>query len=145
VPGVRPVSLYVALVCHALLVAPGLPEVSVKRYWTGPLESVPVVAIMAIDVVPVAFGAVEKVAGLGVGGAVSPPAADGVRKPLISVTVTPLTCDTVDDLIPGNVGILAKPVPFISVSLLKPSPSESCDPMANIAVAVVPLAAISSP
>jgi len=71
VPGVRPISVYDVLVCHALLVPPVCPDVSVKRYRTGPQGSEPVVATMAIEVVPVALGAVAKVAGLGVGGAVS--------------------------------------------------------------------------
>ena len=64
-------SVYDGLACHELLVAPGLPEVSVKRYSTGPVASLPVVAVMVISVSLTAAGAEANVAGLGVGGVVS--------------------------------------------------------------------------
>ena len=59
------------LVCHALVVPPGLPLVSVKRYSTGPVTSEPVVAVILIAVSLSAAGATAKVAGFGVGGSVS--------------------------------------------------------------------------
>jgi hypothetical protein len=67
----KPLSVYDGLVCHELLVPPGLPEVSVKRYSTGPLASLPVVAVMLIAVSLIAAGATANVAGFGVGGSVS--------------------------------------------------------------------------
>jgi hypothetical protein len=48
-----------------------LPEVSVKRYSTGKLTSVPVVAVILIDEALSADGAEANVAGFGVGGVVS--------------------------------------------------------------------------
>ena len=67
-----PLSVWLALDCHELLVPPGLPEVSVKRYSTGPDASLPVVDVMLTDDVPPAAGAEANEAGLGVGGEVSP-------------------------------------------------------------------------
>ncbi len=67
----RPLSVYDVLVCQALLVAPGLPEVSVKRYSTGPVASEAVVAVMLMAVALSADGAEENVAGFGVGESVS--------------------------------------------------------------------------
>ena len=69
----KPLSVYEVLACHALLVAPGLPEVSVKRYSTGPVASLPVVAVMLIAVSLSAAGGTANVAGFGVGGSVSSP------------------------------------------------------------------------
>jgi hypothetical protein len=59
------------LVTHPLSVAPGFPEVSSKKYCTGPLGSEPVVAVMVISVLLTAAGAEANVAGFGVGGSVS--------------------------------------------------------------------------
>ncbi len=67
----KPLSVYAVLVCHELLVPPGLPEVSVKRYSTGPLASEPVVAVMLIAELLSAAGATANVAGFGIGGSVS--------------------------------------------------------------------------
>ena len=69
----KPLSVYKVLVCHALVVPPGLPEVSVKRYSTGPVASEPVVAVILIAVSLSAAGAAANVAGFGVGGSVSGP------------------------------------------------------------------------
>ena len=48
-----------------------MPEVSVKRYSTGPEASLPVVDVMLTDEVPPAAGAEANEAGSGVGGSVS--------------------------------------------------------------------------
>ena len=54
---VRPLSVYDVLVCQLLLVAPGPPVVSVKRYSTGPVASEAVVAVMLMAVSLSADGA----------------------------------------------------------------------------------------
>ena len=68
--GFNPVSVYVGLDCQPLLDPPGLPDVSVNRYST-PEASLPVVAVMLIELVPPAAGADAKDAGFGTGGVVS--------------------------------------------------------------------------
>ena len=58
-------------VCHPLLLPPGLPDVSTKRYSTGPLKSIPVVAVIIIALSLIAAGGELNVAGSGVGGLAS--------------------------------------------------------------------------
>ena len=59
------------MICHSLLSPPGLPVVSVKRYSTGPVISVPMFASIDMDVSLSAVGGERKVAGLGIGGNLS--------------------------------------------------------------------------
>jgi len=59
------------LVCQPEELPPGWLLVSVKKYSTGPVASVPTIAVHGHDRWPVAIGATANVAGLGVGASVS--------------------------------------------------------------------------
>jgi hypothetical protein len=63
--------MYEGLVCHPESLPPGLPDISSKKYSTGPVASEPVVAVMLIAELLSAVGGTAHVAGFGVGGSVS--------------------------------------------------------------------------
>ena len=70
---VKPVAVKELSVCQPLPTTLGSPtEVTLNRYSTGPLTSEPIVAVIVIDVLPIAVGTETNDAGFGVGGSVSP-------------------------------------------------------------------------